>query len=354
MVNEKSILEQYANVFRRLLLLPPALIERRLDGETDGKHQKPVIMKVLYALVCVLAVASVVNISHRAQSYHAGLFSYVYGAGLALVVPATVFIAAHFKGLQKSSRGYAWAVAVVAALVSMLIQIKVYMAGSSIMFDELLSGNVDLEALAFSVGIPFFEVLLASLSAIVSTAHERNLSAIHDQEVRNEQLRKDIEKREADERRKQFLIEQEQEMELEAKRREIERRDREADQAIRLAEQEKLAQIEARKQAAIIDAESKAEARVAKAKQGSKTVASNDRESFQETVSETIEKQIVRYVKANPAPLIEDIAKHVGVTKGTVSKKIGPLIDDGVLHSEQQGRRRILTVNGTHEAFLAS
>jgi len=77
-------------------------------------------------------------------------------------------------------------------------------------------------------------------------------------------------------------------------------------------------------------------------------------ETIQETIAETIEKTIVRFLKANPGARLEDIAAHAQTTKGTVSKKVGPLVDAGVLDEVREGKRRILRVNGNHEQFLAA
>ena len=73
-----------------------------------------------------------------------------------------------------------------------------------------------------------------------------------------------------------------------------------------------------------------------------------------ETLQETIEKAIVRFLKNNPGAKLDDIAAHTGSTKGNVSKKITALVDMGVLHEERQGNRRVVTVNGNHEQYLAS
>lgn len=67
-----------------------------------------------------------------------------------------------------------------------------------------------------------------------------------------------------------------------------------------------------------------------------------------------IEKLIVRFLKAKPGAKLDDIAAHVDTTKGNVSKKITSLVEMGVLHEERQGNRRVVTVNGNHEQFLAN
>lgn len=82
------------------------------------------------------------------------------------------------------------------------------------------------------------------------------------------------------------------------------------------------------------------------------------RETTEETTNtpstETLEKLIIRYIKANPEAKLEEIAEALGTTKGNISKKIDPLVAMGALHEERKSNRRLLTVNGTHEQFLAS
>lgn len=69
-------------------------------------------------------------------------------------------------------------------------------------------------------------------------------------------------------------------------------------------------------------------------------------------LQETIEKAIVRFLKNNPGAKLDDIAAHADTTKGNVSKKITSLVEIGVLHEERQGNRRVVKVNGNHEAYL--
>jgi predicted transcriptional regulator len=80
------------------------------------------------------------------------------------------------------------------------------------------------------------------------------------------------------------------------------------------------------------------------------TTENNDSGNLQET----IEKAIVRFLKNNPGAKLDAIAVHADTTKGNVSKKISSLVEIGVLHEERQGKRRVVTVNGNHEEYLAS
>lgn len=83
------------------------------------------------------------------------------------------------------------------------------------------------------------------------------------------------------------------------------------------------------------------------------SIVATPEKGFQETDLETIEKAIVRFLKSNPGAKLDNIASHVGTTTGNVSKKITMLVDKEVLHEERQGNRRVVTVNGRHEEYLA-
>lgn len=346
----------YADLGERLKLLPARIINAWLDGKTD-EHAKPFILKALYSLVYVLAFASVVNISTRAATHHAGWMSYIFGAGFALVVPATVFIAAHFPGLTKGARFYAWVVAVIAAVMSMFIQIKVYMTGADLSLAMLLSGNVDLEALAFSAGIPFFEVLMASLAAIVSGAHEGHLAAVElAQSQKVAQLKA---KAEAEaERLHRIELERQREEDERAERahtREMERR--RAEQAMRLQEAAQMAEIEATKQAKLIDAESKAQARLAKARPATESATSQSVRSAKPLATQMdtreIQKQMITIYQSEPTIADAKMAEKIGKSKKTIQDLLADLAAKEVVEIEKIGRGKSVTVNGKFPVFVA-
>jgi hypothetical protein len=367
MTNEISSSEVYTKLGDRLKLLPAQIINAWLDGKSN-EHAKPFILKALYALVYVLAFASVVNISTRAATHHAGWMSYIFGAGFALVVPATVFIAAHFPGLTNGARFYAWVVAVIAAMMSMFIQIKVYMTGADLSLSMLLSGNVDLEALAFSAGIPFFEVLMASLAAIVSGAHDNHLASV--ELARNQKAASIKAEAEAEaERQRQAELQRQREEDERAERahvREMERRRMDAEmrqqealaqQAIRLQEAAQMAEIEANKQAKLIDAESKAQARLAKAQPASESATSQKRETAKPQPKQMdtydIQKQMITIYQSEPTIADARMADQIGKSKKTIQDLLADLAAKEVVEIKKIGRGKSVTVNGKLPAFLA-
>ena len=346
---KSEILTKYGRVIRRLILIPPDWIERKLNGETT-EHKVPPIVRVFFLLVIGLSLASISNIGIRAYHYHANLFSYITGACFALVVPASVYVAAHMPGLTKRGRSYTWAVAAFAALLSSFIQVKLYMTETDITLSTWLSGNIDIEALSFSAGIPFFEVLIASLAAMISDAHERATVAAETKYAEQER----IAKLEAEAEAKRLQAEDEERAEREHRR----QLDRQRQAAELEAYRAKLAQdAEIERQKAMADLrikEQKAAAKVSETvSKNNVSVVATPEAKVSETDSETIEKLIVRFLKAKPGAKLDDIAAHVDTTKGNVSKKITSLVDMGVLHEERQGNRRVVTVNGNHEQFLA-
>jgi hypothetical protein len=375
---ESEILSSYGRVIRRLMMIPPVWIERKLNGEVEA-HKTPPIVKIFFLLVIGLSLASISNIGIRAYYYHANLFSYITGACFALVVPASVYVAAHMKGLTRQGRSYTWAVAAFAALLSSFIQVKLYMTETDITLATWLSGNIDIEALSFSAGIPFFEVLIASLAAMISDAHDRALQ--QETEERKQQERASKVEAEADEQRLQAEAEAKAEREhqrlMERQRQENEMRAQHAEreQQLRIQEQSQLAEIEAKKRSALLESEAKAEAirlaataKVERAKAGgklsgddrknvsasSRSVGENFPESIQKVSSGDVGKRLVLYYKDNPGAKLEDAARHVGWSVPVVSKEVSSLVDMGVFHAEKHGRRKVITVNGNHEAYLAS
>ena len=375
----------YAQLGERLRILPAIFINKWLDGNPDKEARHPFILNVLYTLVYVLSAASVMNISSRARLHHDDWTSYLFGAGFALVVPATVFIAAHFKGLTGTQRVYAWIVAVFAASISMLIQVKVYASGADMSMAMLLSGNVDLEALAFSAGIPFFEVLMASLAAIVSGAHENHLRSVAEAKAQAEaQAQAAAEAKakaealalakaaaEAKALADAAALAEEERVEraharaMEHARLEAELSNQQAAAALALKLQEaaELAAIEADNQTKMIDAQSKAQARLARAGKlsekpattlstGGRIVAEKLSESVEKVSAEQLGRALVLYYMGNPGAKLEDAATHVGWSVPAVSKEIATLVDLGVFHSEKVGRRKVVTVNGTHQEYL--
>jgi hypothetical protein len=364
---ESEILSSYGRVIRRLMMIPPIWIERKLNGEVEA-HKTPPIVKIFFLLVIGLSLASISNIGIRAYYYHANLFSYITGACFALVVPASVYVAAHMKGLTRQGRSYTWAVAAFAALLSSFIQVKLYMTETDITLATWLSGNIDIEALSFSAGIPFFEVLIASLAAMISDAHDRALQ--QEEEDRKQQERASKVEAEADEQRLQAEAEAKAEREhqrlMERQRQENEMRAQQAEreQQLRIQEQSQLAEIEAKKRSALLESEAKAEAirlaataKVERAKAGGKPV-NNGKQMETERRSELTDerdlmKRMITIYQREPSASNRKVADEIGVSHTTVSDLLSNLVSKQVVHVEKVGRGKTVTVNGKLSAFLA-
>lgn len=367
---ESEILRSYGRVIRRLILIPPHWIERKLNGET-ATHKVPPIVKVFFLLVIGLSLASISNIGIRAYHYHANLFSYITGACFALVVPASVYVAAHMKGLDRKGRAYTWAVAAFAALLSSFIQVKLYMTESDITLATWLTGNIDVEALSFSAGIPFFEVLIASLAAMISDAHERALQQEAEEQKRQERTTKA--EAEADAQRLQAeaeaKAEREHQRQMDRQRQENEMRAQQAEreQQLRIQEQAQLAEIEAKKRAVVMEAEAKAEAirlaataKVERAKAGNHG-AESVRKEIEQPVKGRSEKKrqkqirLIEVYKVNPSLPLAEAGKEIGASKTTVHDYLTELEQLDVIHRtvEPNTKAMMVTVNGKEKAFLA-
>ena len=361
-----SILSEYCTVARKLALLPPMWINGFFNDEEE-ERETPIIVKVFFALVIGLAMASVANIGTRAYHYHANILSYVTGACLALVVPASVFVAAHMKGLTSQGRRYAWTVAGIAALLSSFIQIKMYMTESNLTIATILSGNIDLEAISFSAGIPFFDVLIASLSAMISDAHNREVERLK----KDEDERLIAEKRKIEEEEKRLKVEEderiarEHKLKLDMKRAEIdlELMEREREQNIAIAaeasREKALSEIRIKEQKAAAKVSAKVSKKVSISEDDGSLQVVNNKKRTVENNPKTVDpnyqkKQLVYFFKDNPGALFEEAGNHINASKGTVSKLVDELLTLEVLHAEKQGRRKIVTVNGGSDAFLNS
>jgi predicted transcriptional regulator len=231
-----------------------------------------------------------------------------------------------------------------------------------------LSGNIDIEALSFSAGIPFFEVLIASLAAMISDAHDRALQ--QEEEDRKQQERASKVEAEADEQRLQAEAEAKAEREhqrlMERQRQENEMRAQQAEreQQLRIQEQSQLAEIEAKKRSALLESEAKAEAirlaataKVERAKAGGKPV-NNGKQMETERRSELTDerdlmKRMITIYQREPSASNRKVADEIGVSHTTVSDLLSNLVSKQVVHVEKVGRGKTVTVNGKLSAFLA-
>ena len=349
---ESEILSKYGRVVRRLILIPPDWIERKLNGEVVA-HKVPPIVKVFFLLVIGLSLASISNIGIRAYHYHANLFSYITGACFALVVPASVYVAAHMKGLTPTGRRYTWAVAAFAALLSSFIQVKLYMNESDVMLSTWLSGNIDIEALSFSAGIPFFEVLIASLAAMISDAHDRATVEADVQQAEKDRLAKI----ESDAEAKRMRVEEEERAEREHRRYMEQQR-----QAAELeAYRAKLAQdAEIERQRAMVEMRIKEQKALARTTGKPATEKTNGNgkpngsklDPGMESEYELMKRMITIYQR-EPTASNRKVGDEIGVSHTTVSDLLSNLASKEVVHVEKVGRGKSVTVNGKLSAFLA-
>lgn len=155
-------------IIKILMIAPNAILNQ---GEPDkAKPAKDMITRLIPALIMVLSAASITNLSTRAYSHHAGLASYLVGAGLAVLVPLAVFVALK---IDERYKVWTWGIAGVFALMSALIQIQVYMPAtiSWARWDQVA------EAIAFGGGVPTAECLLAAMEAFLLVQAQRTEQA---------------------------------------------------------------------------------------------------------------------------------------------------------------------------------
>lgn len=77
-------------------------------------------------------------------------------------------------------------------------------------------------------------------------------------------------------------------------------------------------------------------------------------ESTGESTGESFGKKIVRYLLDHEGAKQDEIAKALGVSVPTVSREMKSLEQLQVLHVAKVGNRRVATVNGEHEKYLAN
>lgn len=164
----KATVGEWGHMWARLYVLIPTKVLAWLD-EGREKHQRHPLLYIMTLLIVALAVASMWNFITRAYIHHAGISAYMGGAALAGLVPITVFFAV-YAPITDRQRGFVWVIAGVFVTVSALIQFPVYAEGARLNFAYVLSAGFDLEALAFGVGNPLAECLLAVMEAMYLNA----------------------------------------------------------------------------------------------------------------------------------------------------------------------------------------
>lgn len=152
-----TIGEAWGKLGRKLAILIPAKLVTWLEApKREAKRQHPLTVLIVI-LIAFLSTASVTNLFTRAEFHHPGLSAYATGAGLALLVPLSIFFAVYVP-LGRWGRVGAWAISLIFAGMSAAIQYKIYAPGVN---------QVSLEAIAFGAGIPVAECLLAVLEGIL-------------------------------------------------------------------------------------------------------------------------------------------------------------------------------------------
>ncbi len=338
----------WANMWELVAVAFPKWVIRRMTERGEGKG---FAVKAIPLVIMFLSVASIANLSSRAWEHHANFSSYMTGAGIAVLVPIAVIAAMIVEG--RWAWGF-WAMAVVFAMVSGTIQYNIYLLpGSGFMGIA--------EAVAFGYGVPLSEVMLAIMEARLVIQFERKRVAEAAAQLAEAKAAKLAEEAKAEAEHQRIVAEQRAEADrqrqaaIDAENREFERQRKQAElEAYRIELQQKAELDRERAMADLRIKEQKAAAKVSETvSKNNVSVVATPEAKVSETDSETIEKLIVRFLKAKPGAKLDDIAAHVDTTKGNVSKKITSLVDMGVLHEERQGNRRVVTVNGNHEQFLA-
>nr|WP_326532183.1 hypothetical protein [Rhodoferax sp.] len=338
----------WAKMWELVAVAFPKWVIRRMTERSEGKG---FAVKAIPFVIMFLSVASIANLSSRAWEHHANFSSYMTGAGIAVLVPIAVIAAMIVEG--RWAWGF-WAMAVVFAMVSGTIQYNIYLLpGSGFMGIA--------EAVAFGYGVPLSEVMLAIMEARLVIQFERKRVAEAAAQLAEAKAAKLAEEAKAEAEHQRIVAEQRAEADrqrqaaIDAENREFERQRKQAElEAYRIELQQKAELDRERAMADLRIKEQKAAAKVSETvSKNNVSVVATPEAKVSETDSETIEKLIVRFLKAKPGAKLDDIAAHVDTTKGNVSKKITSLVDMGVLHEERQGNRRVVTVNGNHEQFLA-
>ena len=338
----------WAKMWELVAVAFPKWVIRRMTERSEGKG---FAVKAIPFVIMFLSVASIANLSSRAWEHHANFSSYMTGAGIAVLVPIAVIAAMIVEG--RWAWGF-WAMAVVFAMVSGTIQYNIYLLpGSGFMGIA--------EAVAFGYGVPLSEVMLAIMEARLVIQFERKRVAEAAAQLAEAKAAKLAEEAKAEAEHQRIVAEQRAEADrqrqaaIDAENREFERQRKQAElEAYRIELQQKAELDRERAMADLRIKEQKAAAKVSETvSKNNVSVVATPEAKVSETDSETIEKLIVRFLKAKPGAKLDDIAAHVDTTKGNVSKKITSLVKMGVLHEERQGNRRVVSVNGNHEEYLA-
>lgn len=365
----------YGAVLGRMVRLIPIKLNDWLDGKKSEIEQPSgTFSAVVGLLVAALSVASISNMLTIA-SHHSGLGA-IAGPVIAACVPVAVFVAAHkHQILTQSERIFAWAVAIGIALLSAMIQFRAYApAGSEYTMQTLFSGTLSLEALAYSVGIPVLECVMAALASMVRHVEMREYSSkVATREAEKIAVAKAqaaTEKAEQDRQTQIQLAAIEAEARAEERKAQMALETQRLQMQMRLEETARLKQIETEAQAQLIQANAAAEAKLAKitAKQlapqlapGSATSQSPQRkqpkktdqsqfvsqlesQSANEPNDEELLAKMTALYAVDPKMADAKVAIELGVSKKAAQHLLAKLVDAGTVTVERVGRGKVVTI----------
>ncbi len=316
--------------------LPQRIIDW-LDGKSTEEKPSHLFTYVTTAVIIALTFSSILNMNETT------------GRILAVCVPLSVFVGAHRWGaLNNAQRFIAWMIAFASVVWSAFLQYGAYVDGVYSLTTMFSIGG-DLSALTKALALPLSECSMAVLAAMVASSAEREyVQRKHrkDHEDRSTKIRNaDEEDREAERRRIQELRSQQDALKLEQQRLQME-----SEHAARMAE------IEANSKVTLIDAEAKAQAKIARAN-GSANGTDNGKrletKSAQRSESEhDLMRRMIAIYQSNPSASNRSVADEIGVSHTTVSDLLSNLVSKEVVHVEKQGRGKMVTVNGKLSAFM--
>ena len=288
----------WAKMWELVAVAFPKWVIRRMTERSEGKG---FAVKAIPFVIMFLSVASIANLSSRAFEHHANFSSYMTGAGIAVLVPIAVIAAMIVEG--RWAWGF-WAMAVVFAMVSGTIQYNIYLLpGSGFMGIA--------EAVAFGYGVPLSEVMLAIMEARLVIQFERKRVAEAAAQLAEAKAAKLAEEAKAEAEHQRIVAEQRAEADrqrqaaIDAENREFERQRKQAElEAYRIELQQKAELDRERAMADLRIKEQKAAAKVSEAvSKNNVSVVATPEAKVSETDSETIEKLIVRFLKARPGAI---------------------------------------------------
>jgi hypothetical protein len=348
-MDTKDIKIVWEKLLVTLLVRFPENALKRLNGEKveDPRPGVGPVGWIIPAMVLMLSFASISNFMERAVLHHdtfAGRFSAI---ALALMVPVVSFVSV-MKTKTLWARTMAWTINSLLALGSASIQYQAY-AGDTFTY----------EALAFGA-IPFMEMALAAVEALVLNQHANDLDLYEKgkleaaKEAEEEALREEEEELERQRiRREKALLDTLHLQKLEAEARheqalrdlELERaRAETADFEERLAIK-RVKSVEPRSKvfsSKTVVEESAPGKSAAKSAVEKSAVADSDRE---------IGCAMLDIYKEEPEISDEKIANRLSRSKKKIQDVLLDMTEKDVVHIERKTKGKIVTVNGNEAAY---